>query len=477
MFLQNLFSNKENQNAQLSEEALLKVLRISPEMLDKFEHSYKTFMSDKEGMEPNAKLAVKNHKENSQSELLTEADEMNDIVNRIVDELISQTQILKFDGKACHAEKGTPADSVNSVSLEEIMTLPEHLRPQLTGFLMQKYIADESAGRMLLTQYLKSCDETLPEKTRKTYYNLFRQDLDILDLDWLSYRMIDTNVNSMGHWLPQISKAVVSERFFRIPKTTIIKVPITLLQLTRIQWETLTQTTLDIVNKYCMKVFELDINGDYFIKTGTYSSKFDFRNAHVTTPKEVQELGSYLLYIHYAALLKAGPLYKPCVYGISTTTEWVVRDFIKDPEDNLTIYHGLPLRTEYRAFVDFDTKTVLGITPYWDVDVMGNHFKSHTTKGCTNPDQLHDYIAFSLNVDNLMKRFTANKDVVVNHLKEVIKITEGLSGQWSVDIMQSGDEFYLIDMATAARSALKEKINYDFGLPNEDWMPVINKKG
>lgn len=59
MFLQNLFSNKENQNAQLSEEALLKVLRISPEMLDKFEHSYKTFMSDKEGMEPNAKLAVK----------------------------------------------------------------------------------------------------------------------------------------------------------------------------------------------------------------------------------------------------------------------------------------------------------------------------------------------------------------------------------------------------------------------------------
>lgn len=76
-----------------------------------------------------------------------------------------------------------------------------------------------------------------------------------------------------------------------------------------------------------------------------------------------------------------------------------------------------------------------------------------------------------------MKRFTANKDVVVSHLKEVIKITEGLSGQWSVDIMQSGDEFYLIDMATAARSALKEKINYDFGLPNEDWMPVINKRG
>lgn len=476
MFLQNLFSNKEGQNVQLSEEELLKVLRISPEMLDKFEHSYKAFMSDKEGMEPNAKLAVKSHKESSQSALLTETDKINNLVDRIVNELIVQTQVLKFDGKTCKTIKGISADPVNPVSFEEIMALPEYLRPQLTGFLMQKDIADESAGRMLLTQYLDSCDEALPEKTRKTYYNLFRQGLDILDLDWLSYRMIDTNVNSMGHWLPQISKAIVSERFFQIPKTTIIKVPITLLQLTHIQWETLTQTTLDVVNKYCMKVFELDIHGDYFIKTGTYSSKFDFRNAHVTTTKEVQELGSYLLYIHYAALLKAGPLYKPCVYGISTTTEWVVRDFIKDPEDNLTIYHGLPLRTEYRAFVDFDTKTVLGITPYWDVDVMGKHFKSHTTKGCTNPDQLHDYITFSMNEESLMERFTANKDIVISHLEEVIKTTEGLSGQWSVDIMQNGDQFYLIDMATAATSALKEKINYDFGSPKEDWMPIIDRK-
>ena len=41
--------------------------------------------------------------------------------------------------------------------------------------------------------------------------------------------------------------------------------------------------------------------------------------------------------------------------------------------------------------------------------------------------------------------------------------------------MQSGDQFYLIDMATAATSALKEKINYDFGSPKEDWMPVIDR--
>ena len=40
---------------------------------------------------------------------------------------------------------------------------------------------------------------------------------------------------------------------------------------------------------------------EYFIKTGTYSSKFDFRNARVSGPKEVRELGEYLLFIHFHA--------------------------------------------------------------------------------------------------------------------------------------------------------------------------------
>lgn len=36
-----------------------------------------------------------------------------------------------------------------------------------------------------------------------------------------------------------------------------------------------------------MKVFGLDSKKDYFIKTGTYSSKFDFRNCHVQGASEM----------------------------------------------------------------------------------------------------------------------------------------------------------------------------------------------
>ena len=80
------------------------------------------------------------------------------------------------------------------------------------------------------------------------------------------------------------------------------------------------------------------------------------------------------------------------------------------------------------------------------------------------------------NTESLMEIFTANKSIVISHLEEVIKTTRGLSGQWSVDIIQSGGKFYFIDMATAATSAFKEKINYDFGSPKEDWMPIIDRK-
>ena len=60
----------------------------------------------------------------------------------------------------------------------------------------------------------------------------------------------------------------------------------------------------------------------------------------------------------------AGPLSFPCIYGVSTTNEWVVREFIPDKEGNPCIYHGLPLHTEYRVFVD----CVAALVPQVELD-------------------------------------------------------------------------------------------------------------
>ena len=151
-----------------------------------------------------------------------------------------------------------------------------------------------------------------------------------------------------------------------------IRVPITLLQTSRMEYSTLTATTLQIVDRYCQCVFGLDFQKDYFVKTGVFSSKFDFRNAHVQGEKEVKELGEYLLFISNQASQLASLMHG--TYGAATTNVWAVRDYIHDVENNPCIYKGLPLHTEYRVFVDFDTDEILGISPYWRSDIMEKRF-------------------------------------------------------------------------------------------------------
>ena len=97
-------------------------------------------------------------------------------------------------------------------------------------------------------------------------------------------------------------------------------------------------------------------------------------NAHVKGAKEVRELGEYLTFIQFQAQNMAGPLATPSIYGVSTTNEWVVREFIGDKENNPCIYKGLPLHTEYRVFIDCDKNEIIGFNPYWDPEIMLKRF-------------------------------------------------------------------------------------------------------
>ena len=49
-----------------------------------------------------------------------------------------------------------------------------------------------------------------------------------------------------------------------------------MLQLSRLDYGRLTSGTMKVVDQFCFQVFDLDTTKDYFIKTGTFSSKFDF---------------------------------------------------------------------------------------------------------------------------------------------------------------------------------------------------------
>lgn len=470
--LKNVF-NRDKKRAALAKDEVAAMLQISPEVLEAFETAYKkqileTSEISDDLFQINAKQASEIGDQNQES-MNTKAVMMAD---RIIDELLAQVDAYTYNGKeAEYKHEFTIPEHAQMVTNQDVLSLPESIRPQLAGHLMKKDISGDSYP-MILAMYKDSVNEHFSSTRRLQAYHMFRHGLDILDLDPITYEIIGMNPDSMGYWLPKLVYAVQQQDFFKIPKTTVIKVPLTLLQLTRNDYFTLTSTTKYIVNQFCMKAFHLNENEEYFIKTGTYSSKFDFRNAHVHGAKEVRELGEYLLYIHFQALQMASPLCKPVIYGVSTTNEWVVREFIKDTENNPCIYKGLPLHTEYRLFVDFDTDEVIGISPYWEPKMMKQRFAYEND--ADSPHQIHDYIIYQMHEAVLMDRYEKNKTKVKEALEKLLPDVD-LSGQWSVDIMQNGDDFYIIDMAQAANSALKECVPPELLKPvQENWLPQLS---
>lgn len=458
---------------ELSAEDIAEMLRITPERLHAFENSYQDMLSRE-----NEKAGVFNINSRQASKMSrnmpVEDGHIQELCRRITSELAAQTSVFLYDGNGRYIQ-GTDIPDQEKVTLDEVMSVPEGQRPQLTG---RHYKRDmpEGASSMILYFYQKFLEEKEPVK-KKMYYHTFRQGLDIQDLDPILYEMIGTNPNSMGKWLPQLVDACKNLEFFKIPKTVVAQVPLPILQLTRLDYASLTEATKRIVNDWAKEVFRLgggSSNG-YFIKTGTYSSKFDFRNAKVTDPNEINEIGEYLTFIQFQALQMAGPLCTPCIYGVSTTNEWVVRDFIPDKENNPMIYKGLPLHTEYRVFLDCDTDEILGITPYWEPETMKKRFSQEDDKD--SPHQIHDYLIYLSHEPVLMKRYEENKEKVLEEVEKLLPWLD-LNGQWSLDIMQNGTDFWLIDMARAESSAFyKECVPARLRRPvEEDWIPQLEKK-
>lgn len=441
----------------LTKDEIAELLRTTPEALAVFEKEY-------------AKSALEYNKTSHNLFDFTKKDivekkagtrDMEDLqrlIERITDELVASTpgqKLLETDKEY--------------VTKEEINAFPEEIRPQLSASLY-KVDCDPESSSAVLYMYKKFL-----ETGNRMFYYQFRQGLDILDLDPILYAILGMNPNSMGYWFPALKQAVDGQDFFKVPETKIIEVPMPILQLTRIGLENLTSATKQIVNGYCMKVFDLDVTKTYFVKTGTYSSKFNFRNAKVEGEQEVRELGEYLLYLSSQAVEMASPLSSPSIYGVSTCREWCVREYIEDTENNPAIYNGMPLHTEYRVFCDFDTDEILGISPYWRSDVMLERFGGKQSNPYS-PHNKHDYIIYKMHEPVLYKRYEENKDKVTEHLLEML-LGIPLHGQWSVDVMQNGNDFYIIDMATAETSALKDCVPEGKLVKQEEkWLPVIEGK-
>lgn len=449
------------------------MLSTTPGLLREFERSYHANVLDRKNaptgpLGPDARSVIESRSGHGLS------DEALALDARIVRELLSDTGIIRYDGERLTAAPSLAPVPESYVTESDVDVLEPGERPQLAGELIHRQI-DAVNYPLLLDMWRRATDPKRSARRRREAYGMFRTGLDLLDLDPVMYRMLDLNPAGMGHWLPALAKANEGKTFFRIPKTTIAKVPMTLLQLSRVEYESLTAATLDVVDRWAQAAFGLNPDGEYFIKTGTFSSKYDYRNAHVTGPHEVAQIGEYLLYIQSQAVEMAGPLNEPAMYGVSTTNEFVVREYVPDRLDLPTIYMGLPLRCEYRCFIDCDTKELLGIHPYWDPKVMNHRFRDWPDSD--NPHMRHDAVTYKLREPSLMREYEATKDLVAAHIGELLPGLE-LAGQWSLDVMKDDDDYWLIDMAPAERSTY-----YEQTVPKaqrrpmvENWIPELEGK-
>ena len=445
-FLANILNgiNKKDKN-ELTVEKAVKIFKNSKEKFEEFEEFYKKNVLTEipeNYFEVNSRQAA---------DKVTTAGEIDyDLVKRIVDELADGTRLIEIKNSKV-IEKTLTCENNPITDINELIELDKEKQVQFTKNFSKFDISPVESLKTLIF-------------FAKHNYGMFRGGLETLDLSPTLYKILDNNINQMGYWLPKVAE--ISP--FKIPDTKIMKAPLSLLQLGRVfEYNELTPTTFKIINEYCKKVFELDLNGTYFIKNGVFSSKFDFRNAKVTTPQEVAELGQYLFYIHQQACQMASLLNNKSIYGCGTTNEWIVREYIESPVKE-TIYMGLPLNTEYRIFVDFDKKTILSDNQYWNKEVMNKRFEENR-----NNHDIHDVITYNMASERLEKTYNENIGKVKEMMQELLNNNTEMTGQWSVDIMQVKNDFYLIDMALAENSFYYDSVPKELRKPTtERWLEL-----
>lgn len=90
---------------------------------------------------------------------------------------------------------------------------------------------------------------------------------------------------------------------------------------------------------------------------------------------------------------------------------------------------------------------------------------------------LHDAITFEMSAERLNDTYEKHKDRIVSEIERLLPDLD-LPGQWSIDIMQNGNDFWLIDMAIAENSAYyNEAVPEALRKPiEENWLPQLDTR-
>lgn len=252
-----------------------------------------------------------------------------------------------------------------------------------------------------------------------------------------------TDPNNISKWLPAITPEEGEVRELRIPKTVIVQIPDEVCLSFFMERKGDRERIVQFVEKQVIpKVKSYGIYPNIFMKNGCFSNKYQFSDC--TPGADEIQLALNLINMNYSSL---------CV-DAGGITEVCLRELIPHNKKEVPcIYHGMPLRPEFRVFYDFDRHKPLYVVNYWDWDYCHDNICLDYT----------DKIVYETYYPTLLDKYNQLKDSVVDMVSHDMKNISKLSGVWSVDIMYCEPQenefnnryngFWLIDMAVGTRSA------------------------
>lgn len=202
--------------------------------------------------------------------------------------------------------------------------------------------------------------------------------------------------------------------------------------INKVNWDKMNEIlkpTLDKMEKYQL----------YSIKNGCFSNKFEFNTSMATKDTLAEQLWKIN--------------YQSSMFETGGYTELVVRKYI--PEDLhhcLTIYDGMPLRTEVRVFYNMETRDIEYAVDYWDYDYCAKSL--HTLNDRLIFDIFHNKVK-EYDITNHKEEYNRVLDEMIKPNISTLEFDDELKGIWSIDFMydRNLNKVYLIDMARGFRSA------------------------
>ena len=172
--LKHLFQEQKRDSVAVKNN-IAKLLNMDPEAFRAFEEAYQKQALDDRYISENL-FEVSAKQAAGQRERAQIEDALNDLVDRIVNELLAQTPIYEYDGKQVKTQRyQIPEEHQARVTLDDINRFPQELRPQLSGDLMKRTLL--SRHTLFCWNSIKSFSGALTARKGKETTICFVKDL------------------------------------------------------------------------------------------------------------------------------------------------------------------------------------------------------------------------------------------------------------------------------------------------------------